>query len=297
MAGSRSALFLVDITYEVFRSYYGAPEATAPDGRPIGAVQGLCASLLRLLRDPRLTHVAGATDHVIESFRNDLFAGYKTGDGMPEDLVAQFEPAEEAVRALGMTLWPMVEFEADDALAAAAHQFGAQVDDVFVCTPDKDLMQVVGGNVRLWDRRRDILYDAEAVRAKMGIEPRSVPDYLALVGDTADGIPGLPGWGATSAAVMLAEFGSIDDFPGDSSAWPPGLRGREKLLRTFQARRSDLELYRTLARLRVDVHFEQSLEDLRFAGVPRDRWLAFCENHGISTAVREGGLKLAGEGP
>lgn len=250
--------------------------------------------MLLLLRDPRLTHVAGATDHVIESFRNDLFAGYKTGEGMPEDLTVQFAPAEEAITALGMCLWPMVAFEADDALAAGAHRFADQVDNVFLCTPDKDLMQCVGGNVRVWDRRRNILYDEDAVVTKFGVPPRAIADFLALVGDAADGIPGLQGWGKGSASAMLSLFGSIDQFPADVREWPKSLRAKEKLASVFLSERSNLELYRELARLRTDVPFAQSLDDLQYRGVPEGLWRAFCSGYGINEAVLNAGLAQRG---
>lgn len=290
-----SALFLVDITYELFRSYFGAPPAQGPDGRPVGAVQGICASMIRLLKDERLTHIAGASDKVIESFRNDLFAGYKTGEGMPEDLVEQFAPADEGLRALGITVWPLVEFEADDGLATGAELFKDEVDQVYICTPDKDLMQCVGGNVRCWDRRRDILYDAAAVREKFGIDPSCIPAYLALVGDSADGIPGLRGWGARSAALMLDAFGRIEDFPASPEDWPAQVRGKARLLESLRAAGDNVALFQTLATLRRDVPLEQGLDDLRYLGPQPDEWRSFCQRHGLSEALLEGGLKLRGE--
>ena len=192
-------LYLVDGTYELFRSYFGVPPASAPDGRPIGAVRGLVQSLLVLLRDEAVTHVACAFDHVIESFRNDLFDGYKTGEGVPQDLLSQFDLAEEAASALGITVWPMMEFEADDALATAASRYGSDdgLEQVVICSPDKDLAQAVDGSrVVCLDRRRNIVLDEEGVWSKFGVGPESIPDYLGLVGDSADGIPGIPGMGS-----------------------------------------------------------------------------------------------------
>src|SRR5215470_18338850 len=190
-------LHLLDATYELFRAYFAMPSERAPDGREVGAIRGLIGSTLALLREPAVTHVGAATDHVIESFRNRLFAGYKTGDGIPPDLWAQFPLAEEAFESLGIVVWPMVEFEADDAIATAAARFAAAVEQVVILSPDKDLAQCVTGNrVVLHDRIRRVTYDAAAVRARFGVPPAAIPDYLALVGDRADGFPGLPGWGA-----------------------------------------------------------------------------------------------------
>ncbi len=210
-------IHLVDGTYELFRSHFGAPPRRDSSGREVGATIGLLRSLWLLLSTPGVTHVACAFDHVIESFRNDLYAGYKTSAGVDPDLLAQFELAERAVRALGVVVWPMVEFEADDALAAAAARFrdAPGVDQVVLCSPDKDLAQaVVGDRVVAWDRRRDIVLDDAGVIAKFGVPPASIPDWLALVGDSADGFPGIPGWGAKSAATVLARFGHVSRHPG-----------------------------------------------------------------------------------
>src|SRR6266540_4941421 len=211
-------IHLVDGTYELFRSFFGAPSKKAPDGREVGATLGLLNSLLSLLTKSGATHVACAFDHVIESFRNDLFPRYKTGAGVAQDLLAQFSLAEQAVAALGLVVWPMVEFEADDALASAAIRFRSEpgVDQVVICSPDKDLAQLVSGNqVVCWDRRRDILYDEDAVLEKFGVRPASIPDWLALVGDAADGYPGIPGWGAKSAAAVLARYQHFEEIPDD----------------------------------------------------------------------------------
>src|SRR3989337_2539136 len=206
-------IHLVDGTYELFRNHFGAPPKKAPDGREVGATLGLLRSLYALLSAPGITHIAVAFDHVIESFRNDLFPGYKTGEGVDPNLLAQFSLAEEAVSALGLVVWPMVDFEADDALASAAILFNDEfaVDQVVICSPDKDLAQLVSGRrVVCWDRRRDIVYDEAAVIEKYGVPPVSIPDWLALVGDSADGYPGVPSWGAKSAAAVLYKFGHLE---------------------------------------------------------------------------------------
>ncbi|HEY2981135.1 MAG TPA: 5'-3' exonuclease H3TH domain-containing protein, partial [Anaerolineales bacterium] len=209
-------IHLVDGTYELFRNYYGAPPKKAPDGREVGATLGLVRSLLMLLTSPGVTHMAVAFDHVIESFRNDLYAGYKTGEGVDPLLIAQFPLAEEAVAALGVVVWPMVEFEADDAIATAATRFkdDKSVKQVVVCSPDKDLAQLVSGKkVVCWDRRREIIIDEKGVQEKFGVRPASMPDWLALVGDTADGYPGIDGIGKMTAARMINQHGALEDFP------------------------------------------------------------------------------------
>jgi 5'-3' exonuclease len=275
-------LHLIDATFELFRAYYAMPSARAPDGREVGAVRGLTSSMLALLRAPEVTHLAAATDHVIESFRNRLFAGYKTSDGVPPDLLAQFPIAEDALRAVGITVWPMVEFEADDALATGAARFGADVEQVVILSPDKDLAQcVVGAHVVTHDRLRGITYDEAGVQAKFGVPPASIPDYLALVGDSADGIPGLPGWGARSAAIVLAAYGCIEAIPADPAQWTVAVRGRERLAATLAARRQDARLYKTLATLRDDVPLEEPLAALRWEGTPRSAYLSLCERLGF----------------
>jgi 5'-3' exonuclease len=263
-------LHLIDATFELFRAYYGQPVARAPDGREVGAVRGLIRSTVVLLRDPEVTHVAAATDHVIESFRNQLFPGYKTGAGIPPDLWAQFPLAEEALRALGVAVWPMVEFEADDALATAAARYAGDSQRVVLLSPDKDLAQCVRGQrIVTHDRIRGVTYDEDAVRAKFGVGPASIPDLLALTGDTADGIPGLPGWGRKSAAVVLAAYEHIDAIPDDPAKWTVAVRGRDRLAATLAERRSDALLYKRLATLRTDVPLTESLADLHWQGVPR----------------------------
>ena len=260
---------LVDGTFELFRAYFGAPPARAPDGRPVGAVRGLERSLTALLREDGVTHVAVAFDHVIESFRNDLFEGYKTGEGVPADLLAQFHPAEDAARALGLVVWPMVEFEADDALATGAHRYAAlpEVEQVVVCSPDKDLAQCVRGTrVVMFDRMRRRLFDEDGVNEKFGVPPASIPDWLALVGDDADGIPGLPRWGAKSAAVVLARYHSLEGIPDVEKEWDVEVRGAAALAASLRSHREDACLYRTLATLRTDVPLLEDVEALRYRG-------------------------------
>lgn len=272
-------LHLVDGTYELYRNYFGAPPKKDPSGREVGAALGLLRSLMAMLERPEVTHAAYAFDHVIESFRNGLYTGYKTGEGIEPELWNQFQLAEDLVAAFGVTVWSMVDFEADDALAAGAARWAPDpaVERILLCSPDKDLMQMVGGKIFAWDRRRDLILDADAVQAKFGVPPASIPDYLALVGDAADGYPGLPGWGAKSAASVLAVYGNIDDIPPVATQWQvPGLSGTRaaKLAATLEAQRADALLYRTLATLRTDVPLPETLADLEWRGAhPRLRAL------------------------
>ncbi|MDA1348018.1 MAG: flap endonuclease [Chloroflexi bacterium] len=282
-------LYLVDGTYELFRAHFGAPPAYAPDGRAVGAVKGLVQSLLLLLKDPDVTHLACAFDHVVESFRNELFAGYKTGEGVPEELLAQFPLAEEAASALGIVVWPMTEFEADDALATAVANFAGQpgFDQVVVCTPDKDLAQVVRGNeVVCLDRRRNITLDEAGVWAKFGVGPASIPDYLALVGDAADGIPGISGWGAKASSSVLARYEHIERIPVDASDWEGvSIRGAACVASNLAESRKDALLYRELATLRSDVPLAEDLDDLFWRGVPQKRFEAFCSDLGLDRLI------------
>lgn len=274
---------LIDGTYELFRAHFGAPPARAPDGMEVGAVRGLLRSLSMLVRQPGVTHVAVAFDHVIESFRNDLFDGYKTSAGVPEELLAQFGLAEEASRALGIVTWPMVEVEADDAIAAAAARFSAdpRVEQVFLGSPDKDLAQcVTGDRVLLWDRRRELVLDEAAVVEKFGVSPASIPDWLALVGDTADGIPGLPQWGAKTSAAVLARWRRLEEIPADPAAWDVKVRGASSLSETLRTRFDDALLYRRLATLRTDVPLRESLDDLEWRGADRAALEALCARVG-----------------
>jgi 5'-3' exonuclease len=275
-------IYLVDGTYELFRSFYGAPRKVAPDGREVGATLGLLRSLLSLITRSRATHIACAFDHVIESFRNDLFPGYKTSEGVDADLLQQFPLAEEAVDGLGLVVWPMAEFEADDALASAAFRFRDEpaVDQIVVCSPDKDLAQLVSGSrVVCWDRRRDIVYDEDAVIEKFGVPPTSIPDWLALVGDSADGYPGVPSWGAKSATAVLSKYGRLEAIPDDHSHWGlPAGRGF-RLAESLKTYREEALLYRRLATLRRDVPLNQSIHDLEWAGA-RGRLRELCAELG-----------------
>ena len=277
-------IHLVDGTYELFRAYFGAPPASTPEGKASGAVRGLVQTLLMLLREPDVTHVACAFDHVIESFRNEMFAGYKTGEGVPEDLMAQFGPAERAASSLGIVVWPMVEFEADDAMATAAARWrdAAGVEQVVVCSPDKDLTQmVVDDRVVCLDRRRNVTLDEAGVVAKFGVAPGSIPDYLALAGDSADGIPGIPRWGAKSSSTMLAHYGHIEGIPDDAAAWQVKPRGAQALAASLAEGRDDALLYRRLATLRLDVPLSEALDDILWQGVPRAEYEALCDELGF----------------
>lgn len=262
-------IHLVDGTYELFRSFYGPPKRQAPDGREVGATLGLIRSLLYLISNWEVTHIGCAFDTVVESFRNELFDGYKTGEGIDPDLFAQFPLAEEAVAALGITVWPMVEFEADDALATAAIRFqdDPAVEQVVICSPDKDLAQLVSGErVVCWDRRREIVYGEKGVIEKYGVSPVSIPDYLALVGDSADGIPGVKGWGAKSASLLLSKFGHIEDIPEDIEEWGMTSGRARRLVESLRNSWDEAMLYRQLTTLRLDVPLQENLSDLEWRG-------------------------------
>jgi 5'-3' exonuclease len=274
---------LLDGTYELFRMFYGAPSATGVGGGEVGATRGLLRSLAALLADDGVTHVGVAFDHVIESFRNALFDGYKTGAGIDPDLRAQFPLAERAAAALGLVVWPMVEFEADDALATMAARLAedGRVEQVVIGSPDKDLCQCVRGrDVVLWDRRRDLVLDEPAVVAKHGVEPASIPDLLALVGDSADGIPGIPRWGAKSAAAVLARYGHVRDIPDGEAEWDVKVRGAKTLAANLRERRDDAELYVRLATLRTDVPLEEDLDALEWRGADRAALEDLCAELG-----------------
>ena len=281
-------LHLLDATYELFRAFFAMPSERAPQrsnahaAREVGAIRGLIGSTLALLRDAQVTHIGAATDHVIESFRNQLFAGYKTGEGVPAELLAQFPLAEEALRALGIVVWPMIDFEADDALAAAAARFADAVEQVVILSPDKDLCQCVRGqHVVTHDRVRGKTYDEAAVVEKFGVPPQAIPDLLALVGDTADGIPGLPGWGMKTAAAVLRVYGSIENIPRNGAQWTVTVRGAERLAETLAGRRSDALLYKQLATLRTDVPLVESLAALEWRGVNRKLYEGLCARLGF----------------
>lgn len=278
-------LHLVDGTYELFRGYFALPPIVSPDGRPIGAVRGLIQTLLVLLRQDEVTHVACAFDHVIESFRNELFAGYKTGAGVPEELFSQFELAERAARCLGIVTWPMVEYEADDAIATASHRWwdAPEIDQVVICSPDKDMTQLVRDDkIVCLDRRRNITMNEAGVVEKFGVWPISIPDYLALVGDSADGIPGIPRWGAKSSAQALKRYLHIEQIPGDSSQWDLELRGSQAIAASLNEHMEEALLYKTLATLRLDVPLTEDLADLQWHGVVRREFSALCEELGLT---------------
>jgi 5'-3' exonuclease len=269
---------LVDGTYELFRSYFGAPKVLH-DGREVGATRGILRSLHALLREPDVTHVGVAFDTVIESFRNDLFDGYKTSFGVPDDLMSQFPLAEEAVEALGAVAWRMIEFEADDALATFAARANADpvVEQVVICSPDKDLRQCVRGTrVICLDRMRRVTIDEAGVVEKFGIPPSSIPDWLALVGDDADGIPGVPRWGARSASLVLAYYGHLESIPDNAAEWKVPVRGSVALAESLREHRNVVGLYRTLATLREDAPLTETLEELEWKGAPRKKLAAFC---------------------
>lgn len=264
---------LIDGTYELFRHYHALPSALDADGREVAAVRGVLRSVLGMITHGA-THLGVATDHIIESFRNRLWRGYKTSAGVPRDLLAQFPVLEDALTALGVVVWPMVEFEADDALAAAATKAAKDksVEQVVICTPDKDLAQCVrGSRVVQLNRRTRVVLDEAAVTTKFGVPPSSIPDYLALVGDAADGYPGLQGWGAKSAAAVLARFGRLEDIPDDWKQWHVNASSPARLAETLARDRKLAFLFRDLATLRTDVPVFEAVEDLRWTG-PTDRF-------------------------
>ncbi len=262
-------IHLIDGTYELFRAHFGAPPKKSASGLEVGATLGLMRSLLMLFQSPGVTHVGVAFDHVIESFRNKLYAGYKTSEGVDPVILNQFELAEEAVAALGAVVWPMVEFEADDAIATAVAKFGKvkSVKQVVICSVDKDLMQMVDGKrVVSWDRRREITLDEKGVVEKFGVKPGSIPDYLALVGDSADGYPGIKGWGEKSTATVLAKFKRLESIPKDPKKIPLGLGRATSLVENLQQNYKDALLFRELSTLRTDVPLKETLKDLEWRG-------------------------------
>ena len=263
---------LIDGTYELFRHYYALPKMRDSTGQEVAAVRGVLASLMGMFGSGA-THIGVATDHVIESFRNDLWPGYKTGEGVEPELLAQFPLLEEALSALGITVWPMVEFEADDALAAAAAAAAndPRVERVIICTPDKDLAQCVRGTrVVQLDRRKNIIRDEAGVVAKFGVPPASIPDYLALVGDSADGFPGLLGWGAKSAAAVLARFGHLESIPADWQEWGVNVASPKTLSSRLVGDREQVLLFRRLATLRTDIPLFDSVDQLKWKGATAD---------------------------
>ena len=264
---------LIDGTYELFRHFFAVPASADVNGQEIGAVRGVLTSVLSMI-ERGATHLGVATDHVVESFRNDLYPGYKTSEGVAPELLSQFPILEEALEAMGVVVWPMVYFEADDALASAAAKSARddRVRQVLICTPDKDLSQcVTGTRVVQLDRRRDLLRDEAGVVAKFGVKPPSIPDYLAVVGDSADGFPGVSGWGQKAAALALSQYPHLEDIPKDWREWHPSIRKARGLSESLFAAWSDALLFRTLATLRLDVPVFDTVEDLRWKG-PRQNF-------------------------
>ncbi len=289
---------LIDGTYELFRHYYAVPSSVDASGQEIGAVRGVVASVLSMI-EQGATHLGVATDHVVESFRNDLYSEYKTSEGVPPELLSQFPILEEALQAMGVVVWPMVYFEADDALASAAAKAAedALVGQVFICTPDKDLSQSVAGTrVVQLDRRRNTLRDEAGVIAKFGVKPDSIPDYLAVVGDSADGYPGLAGWGAKAAALVLSQYNHLEDIPKDWQKWHPSIRRARPLSEVLLSGWNDALLFRTLATLRLDVPVFETVEDLRWRG-PRPEFEEHCrrmKSPELLTRARSAAVAQAG---
>jgi len=278
---------LIDGTYELFRHFFAVPSARDAEGREVGAVRGVLGSVLAMIENGA-THLGVATDHVVESFRNDLYPGYKTAEGVPEELLSQFPILEEALAAMGVVVWPMVEFEADDALASAAAKAvqDSRVRQVLICTPDKDLAQCVAGvKVVQCDRMRNVVRDEAGIVAKFGVGPRSIPDYLAVVGDSADGYPGIRGWGAKSAATVFAHFGHLEAIPREWREWPASIRRAQALSEALFAAWEEALLFRKLATLRLDVPMFASVDELRWRG-PSPGFEEYCRRI-KATAVYE----------
>jgi len=280
-------VYLIDGTYELFRHFFALPSATDATGQEIAAVRGVAASVLSMI-ERGATHLGVATDHVVESFRNELYPGYKTSEGVPPELLSQFEILEQVLQAMGVVVWPMVYYEADDALASAAFKAAhdERVSQVLICTPDKDLSQcVVGTRVVQLDRRRDVVRDEAGVVAKFGVKPRSIPDYLAAVGDSADGFPGLTGWGSKAAALVFSRYPQLEDIPKDWREWDPSIRKARALSESLFSDWSDALLFRTLATLRLDVPVFDTVEDLRWYG-PRPEFEQYCQRMKAPDLVR-----------
>jgi 5'-3' exonuclease len=279
-------LHVVDGTYELFRAHYSKrPDHLSPDGRDFKATVGLAASMLALLHDEeeRPTHLAVAFDNPIRSVRNDWYDGYKTDEGVDPDLLAQFDAAEEAMRAIGVVVWSMDRYEADDALATAAARWAGDVEQVRILTPDKDLGQAIRGRrVVQIDRMRKLLIDEDALEQRVGVRPASLPDWLALVGDTADGIPGLPGFGKKTAAALLRVYEHLESIPSRAAQWPADIRQADRLAETLAKAMPDALLFRKLATLIDDVPLPETLEDLAWTGVPRAAFEAWCERVGVN---------------
>jgi 5'-3' exonuclease len=288
-------VYLIDGTYELFRHFFAVPTAKDAGGQEIGAVRGVLASVVSML-EKGATHLGVATDHVVESFRNDLYPGYKTSEGVPAELLSQFPILEEALESMGVKVWPEVYFEADDALASAAANAAkdARVKQVFICTPDKDLAQcVTGTRVVQLDRRREILRDEAGVVEKFGVKPQSIPDYLAVVGDSADGFPGVAGWGLKGATLVLSQYPHLEDIPKDWREWHSSIKKARLLSETLFSAWDDALLFRTLATLRLDVPVFDSVEDLYWNG-PRANFEETCRRIKAPELLRRVTTLLAG---
>jgi len=278
---------LIDGTYELFRYFFAVPSATDVNGQEVGAVRGVLGTVLTMI-EAGATHLGVATDHVVESFRNDLYPGYKTSEGVPPELLSQFPILEEALQAMGIVVWPMTYFEADDALASAAAKaaLDQRVNQVLICTPDKDLSQcVVGTRVVQLDRRREIVRDEAGVEEKFGVKPHSIPDYLALVGDSADGFPGIAGWGTKAASLVLTQYPHLEDIPKDCRQWHPSIRRARPLAESLFSAWNDALLFRTLATLRLDVPVFDSVDELAWKG-PRTEFVECCQRMNSATLHR-----------
>ena len=282
-------IHLVDGTYELFRAHFGQPPRLAPDGMQVSAVRGLIQTLLSLTRQADVTHLAVAFDSEIKSFRNEIYQNYKDGSDTPEDLRLQFPLAERAVYSLGISVWPAYDFEADDILGSAAVSYilDPEVDQVVICSPDKDLAQVVRGEqIVCLDRKNNSVIDESGVIVKFGVKPNSIPDYLALVGDSADGIPGIPRWGQKSSAAVLSKYELIENIPTNSLLWDVSVRGASGLSKSLENSRRDALLYKELATLKLDVCPDEKVQDLRWNGAHTGLFKALCSELGIENMSR-----------
>ena len=286
----RIKIHLLDGTYELFRSHFSQPPRTAPDGMPVGAVRGLIQSVLSLLKHGEVSHLGVAFDSEVKSFRNDIFPAYKDGSDTPPELALQFALAERAIGSLGITCWPVIEFEADDLLGSAALHYSKdfRVTQVVICSPDKDLCQVVTGTeIVCLDRRKRLVLDENGVIDKFGVAPSSIPDYLGLMGDSSDCIPGIPKWGAKASSILLARYGSIESIPEDCRLWDVNVRGALGLSSSLECHREEAGLYKMLATLRLDLCIPQSVNELEWLGVDRGLFPALCKDLGMPNLIQQ----------
>ena len=283
-------VYIVDGTYELFRSHFGQPPRLAPDGMHVSAVRGLIQSLLALIRERKVTHIAVAFDSEVKSFRNELFPAYKDGSDTPEELKMQFPLAERAVGVLGIVYWPMREYEADDAIGSAAVKYSrnVEVDQVIICSPDKDLSQVVyEKKIVCLDRRKGVVLDEKGVMEKFGVLPKSIPDYLALMGDNSDGIPGIPRWGAKASSTLLERYESIEAIPNDYRLWDVNVRGAAGLSNSLEEHREVAALYKDLATLRLDAPVSEKVDDLEWPGAHSDLYPKLCQELGMPNLANQ----------